>query len=422
MGARLAHDSLTFTVPVATMTGISAVPSTGIASRAPRAAQPFRWVEPIKGFAILAVVIVHVQAAIYDRTPWVLQASQAVPNLWEQPDLIFPPHSSIWLTILHFLSMLGGSAPGVFILLSGLTVTWSALHTTQNAAWVKHFYVRRAWRIFPYYIAAHLLDLALALVLPGSQLQLEWPQVLFSLLGLRFTSELFSYFDPAWWFIWLILQLYLVFPLLLWMMRKLGLGWFLSLTFGLTFVCRGWGVETLMNLQHWDMGISFVTRLAEFTVGMAVAQWIFARRRIPAAAKTPSIGLLFWWTLGVYLTGLLAATTVHGTIVSALLISVGMTGLFWCAAELLLSRSRISAQVLRWIGVHSYGIYLLHFLPFKWMVDLNPGSPRMQLLSFVGVFAGACLAAWILERMVSFLVHRRPRPGRAIPYPRPRTA
>lgn len=127
-----------------------------------------------------------------------------------------------------------------------------------------------------------------------------------------------------------------------------------------------------------------------------------------------SSSFLIW-----YLAELLAATTLEGTIVSPLLISLGMTGLFWCVAELFLTCSREAARVLRWIGLHSYGIYLLHFLPFKWMVDLNPGSPRMQLLSFAGVFVGACLAAWILERMVS-LAFRQQAGG--APYPQPRTA
>ncbi len=395
------------------MTLSRAVPAEGSERRVSRPTQSFPWVEPIKGFAILAVVIVHVQAAMYDRSPWVLQASKALPNLWERLDLVFPPHSSIWLTVLHFLSMLGGSAPGVFLVISGLTLTWSALHVPQDAAWLKNFYVRRVGRIFPYYVAAHLLDMALALALPGTQLEVGFQQIAFSLLGLH-------YIDPSWWFIWLILQLYLVFPLLLWMMRTLGIGWFVLVTFGLTLLSRSWGIHVIGDVQHWSMWSTFVTRLAEFTVGMALAQWIFEQHPLPGARQTPSIGRLFWWTLGVYLMGLLAATTVYGTIVSALLISVGMTGLFWCAAELLLTRSPLPARVLGWIGIHSYGIYLLHFLPFKWMVDLNPGSLRIQLLSFVGVFAGACLAAWILERMVSFLFGHRPRQTNAVESPQVR--
>ncbi|MFO0773474.1 MAG: acyltransferase [Nitrospiraceae bacterium] len=381
-------------------------------SRPPSASLPLlRWIEPIKAMAILAVVIVHVQAAMYDRTPWVLQASRELPNLWERLDLILPPHESIWLTIAHSLSMLGGNAPGVFIVVSGLTLAWSALHAKQDAEWLKQFYVRRALRIFPFYIAAHVIDLLLAAFLPGAQLQLEWPQAFLSLLGLRFTSELFSYFDPAWWFIWLILQLYLVFPALLWILRRAGIPMFLAVTLGITFACRIWVVQSVDDVQHWRMGITFVSRLAEFSVGMAVAQWVFTHRRElagPVAAHT--VRQFFLWSLGTYIAGLLAQTTLAGTVMSALLVSVGMTGIFWCLAELVLPRQPILASTMRWIGLHAYGIYLLHFLPFKWMVDLYPGSPRTQLLAFLAVFAGACFCAWLMELSIGPFLRARHRP------------
>ncbi len=88
------------------------------------------------------------------------------------------------------------------------------------------------------------------------------------------------YFAPAWWFIGLILQLYLVFPLLVVLLRRLGAGRFLVLTLSTSLVIRLAGLYAFHSyLDAWSRGAVFITRLPEFVLGMALAWWWRTRSR-----------------------------------------------------------------------------------------------------------------------------------------------
>ena len=359
---------------------------------------PITGIEQIKALAILGVVTVHMQAALFDRRPWVLLASRDLPNLWSHPDVMFPAHDSYFLSVLHFFTMLGANAPGVFLVVSGLTLTWSTLHTSGEKAWLRHYFMRRVLRIFPLYMAAHVLDLVASRLIPGQRIPLEFPQIILSLFGLRFTYDTFLYLDPAWWFVWVILQLYCLFPILFWLLQTVGISRFLTCTFVLTVMSRIWGIVAVEHLSSWDLGIICITRLGEFTIGMAIARWLYDRKLDLSSVSPASIRVITGWALIVYLIGLAAQTTLMGTTVAPLFVSLGMTGVFWGICKLAILESKSTSHVLTWIGIHSYGIYLLHFLPFKWMVAINRGAPVAQILSMLGVVAIAGLLTWFMER------------------------
>jgi peptidoglycan/LPS O-acetylase OafA/YrhL len=184
-----------------------------------------------------------------------------------------PFGSSLPVAIVQFLGGSGDSAPGVFILVSGVGLTLSVLNSESQKIDLD-FFKRRVLRIFPLYIAMHFVILAGSLAVPGSTLSFASRKTFFSLLGPRFTDSLFFYISPAWWFIWLILQLYCVFPFLFKLLQRTGLKRFLAITLTITFAARLLGILYSQQLYYWMTGIFFVTRLAEFCAGMAIAAYL----------------------------------------------------------------------------------------------------------------------------------------------------
>jgi peptidoglycan/LPS O-acetylase OafA/YrhL len=171
---------------------------------------------------------------------------------------------------VQFIGWLGDSCPGVFILLSGYGLTWSYLNK-KNGLSITSFYTKRALRIYPTYIVIHFIILAGALFIPTLDISLASTRKFLSLLGLRFTPGLFFYIVPAWWFVWLIIQLYVLFPFLIKMMLKQGVARFFILTVGFTIISRLCGILYSDHMYFWMMGLFFGTRLAEFTLGMSLA-------------------------------------------------------------------------------------------------------------------------------------------------------
>ena len=169
------------------------------------------------------------------------------------------------------LSSEGPLGVGVFILFSGFGLTYSLVKRggfeTSWAIW----YRRRLTRLFPVYWLAHLVFLVSPFAVLNDPIDYRF---LLSLLGERVypVDKMFFYFVPAWWFLGLLIQLYIVFPLLFKLMQRLGwlkyLGLCILLSAGtryvLTFVVEANG--------YYAMGAFFVCRLWEFAAGMALGK------------------------------------------------------------------------------------------------------------------------------------------------------
>jgi peptidoglycan/LPS O-acetylase OafA/YrhL len=174
--------------------------------------------------------------------------------------------------------------PGIFILISGFTLTLSALGRNENSINIREFYLKRLVRIFPLYLIIHLLVILFAVLLKAG-IGFDSSKVFLSMLGLRFTDKLFFYINPSWWFIWLIIQLYLVFPFLYRLLTGKGLKLFIIITIGITLVSRLTGLMNFTwseRLEYWMTGIFAGTRLSEFAAGMILAKLLFENKFDPA--------------------------------------------------------------------------------------------------------------------------------------------
>ena len=339
----------------------------------------------------------------FGKGPWFTNPSDSWPSLAERLSNIYPTQFPFPISLVQFLGWLGDSGPGVFILLSGFGLTWAAIQRNEGPSIDPlRFYRRRLLRIFPLYITIHVLILAGSLMSKSSTVTFASPATLLSLLGLRFTDGLFFYINPSWWFVWLIIQLYLIYPLLWRMLKRISIRDFLLITIGFTVVSRFLGIIGIRysdSLYYWMTGIFFGTRLAEFTVGMAVATWL-AGQSSPAWIERRPLKAIVVFSL-IYLIGLALSFTWPGTLFSNLLVTIGMSGIFYSVWEKLFRKTGVYKTLIVWIGVESYGVYLLHQTPLKWAGKFFDQQTTAHLLAAALVIVACFPISYCLSRAVN---------------------
>jgi peptidoglycan/LPS O-acetylase OafA/YrhL len=348
------------------------------------------WLDPIKAFALIAILLNHLVEE-FGPGPWYTNPGTDWPggSFASRLPLAVPHGGPLAWSALRFLGWLGDSGPGVFIFASGLGLTLAALRQPRGAA---SFYKRRLLRLYPLYIAMHVVILGLALIVPHTTVTFGTPATLLSVAGLRFTRGLFFYISPSWWFVWLILQLYAVYPLLIAALERVGPRTFFAGAVVLTIASRAVGLALPVEYHYdWLTGLFFGSRLAEFAAGMVAAAYL-TKNAAPPASRVAG------WSAVLYIAGLLASFTIPGALVSNLLITLGLVGLFYAAWQLI--RHSALATPVTALGVASYGVFLLHQAPLKWTANLFATRPPLHMAAALAVIAISIPAARLLERAV----------------------
>jgi peptidoglycan/LPS O-acetylase OafA/YrhL len=259
------------------------------------------------------------------------------------------------------------------------------------------------------YWVAHLVYLVSPFVARPDPL--DW-RFLASFLGNRvWPPSLFYYANPAWWFFGLILQLYLVFPLLMMGLRRLGPARFLAACIAFTIASRALLLFVLDANGNFLQGAFFGSRLWEFATGMVLGHalrharertlaWVLGPVGLAAGAVIYAAG--FW----SYRPGF-SYTCTDGLVA---------TGLFLLLAHanraLLLVPGLRTPLVL--LGVYSYGFYLLHE---PYVLYAGERLRELPLWSFVAVaipiLAAIAVGSGLLENLVNRAIARASGGGRA---------
>ncbi len=317
--------------------------------------------------------------------------------------LAFPgyPHSSAppWLKELMF----GRIAVVFFLVLSGFSLAMSPARNGWQIGGIKEFLRRRAWRILPPYWAALAMSLLIArFVVQASRYGPPTEKTLL-VYGLVI-QDMFTAPTPngAFWSISVEAGLYLVFPLLLFALRRLGAtvlvaGVAIVVVAGGSMAAQGTPVE----------GNTWLTpHLAPvFVAGMAGAGIVVAADRIQrlpwhwfaAAAALPVLVLVAAkgsvWTVNHYFWVDLAVAPA----MTMLLASVA-TGrprlLIWL----------LSTRSIHGLGNISYSLYLIH-LPIVMIVIrriaphfVSPGLPTFWFTLMV-TLPVSVLGAWVFAQV-----------------------
>ena len=352
------------------------------------------WIDISKGLAILFVAYFHFFATYF-------QHGVLPPPDWS--DL-----GASALTVLKAawvkVSGLGFHAVGVFIILSGWTLMQSTARRAEKGeiAWGGWYWARFV-RLYPMYWVAHVVYLVSPFI---ARLEPVDDRIILSLLGLRFINiEMnFMYLNAAWWYFAMLIQFYLIFPLLFWTARRVGAGWFLFIGCAAGFFSRYVLLVLWPQNGLWVLGGFAICRLPEFALGMSLAIWY---TRSPARVE--------WFLLrgAGFVSGLIlypAALQLYHGLVAYIFVDFA-TGAC-CMLEIVgiagfIAIFNAPAKLFGLVGLYSYGLYLTH-QPYVIWLGLRIREVPIWGFLLICIPMLAVLSAWgmLLEKGTNTLVNK----------------
>jgi peptidoglycan/LPS O-acetylase OafA/YrhL len=369
----------------------------------------FAWVDFLKGMALLGILLNHFVEEFSKPFGLSFPVSDWQSFSFQNQNLLKTGQSLLWL-FTRFMAWVGDHGPGVFILLSGFALTYSAF-SGKHQKGLLWFYNKRLLRIYPLYIIIHFIVLLGVLIVFGREVNWGRNHVFLSILGLRASDSLFFLFNPSWWFIWLILQLYLIFPFLLWLLRKTDTLKFLIITLAFTVVC---GLLGLMGFRYsgsqynWLTGIFFGTRLAEFSAGMGLGALLWNNKSLEKQGHNSRIIVILAFAL--FFIGTVFTLNRYSAVLSNFFITVGLSGVLYSVFSSLKSHKQNRlVNSIGWIGVYSYGIYLVHQAPLQWTSHYFSGGTHLFTAVLVILFSFPL--GWVLEKKTNLLQKKLSIPG-----------
>lgn len=368
--------------------------------------QRFAWLEIVKAVGLAWIFANHTAEQLFGY-PFIANPSLSWPPLAERISQLRPLDGfGLWnipVNALRYTGWVGDQGVQLFIIASGFGLTWGLMRRQAGKPLnIGGFYVRRAERIFPLWWGAHIMFIGIWF-LTGWGLSLYEPATILSMLGIRFTPGLLYYFSPAWWYIGLVIQLYLVYPLLWEGLRRWGPTKLLLWTSLAAFAIRAAGLYVFDGyLDPWARGAIFITRLPEFVFGISLAAWML----LHPVVTQKRLHSPWTWILAaaVYALGTLLSLTLPGMIIAPFCLGVGAFVLLYLLLDKLIPitpRLLLSPGV--WVGQHSYSLFLVHhpvilmLVPFGVALSLQAAG-RILLAVILTV-----VLALMLEGSVGFV-------------------
>jgi peptidoglycan/LPS O-acetylase OafA/YrhL len=352
------------------------------------------WLDIAKALAICWVVYFHFFNTVFQHT-------QFPANDWSS---FLAGTVTVGRIVWLKVSGLGFHAVGVFIILSGWALMESTARRAESATvnW-GGWYRSRFLRLYPMYWVAHLVYLVSPFV---ARLEPVDSRIILSLLGLRFIDITmnFMYLNAAWWYFSMLIQLYLIFPLLFWAARRLGPVPFLLIAAALGFLVRYLMLVVYPQHGFWVLGGFAICRLPEFALGIALGMW---HKQFPARLEWFLLrgagflaGLILYpAALSLYRNGTTYTFVDFATSACCLLEIIGVAGIIFLLKG--------PAKIFGLVGTFSYGLYLIHQPYVIWLgLRIRP----LQAWSFFLIFLAALivLSAWgiLLEKSTNTLVNK----------------
>lgn len=304
----------------------------------------------IRGIAIIAVMVLHTIGNVfgYDTLPW---------NGWLRDF-----SGSGWFVSFFPITFVGQAGVPIFFVVSGFCIHMS--FQKQGSRW-SDFFIRRIFRIYPAYFVALVFSIAVILCQKPMSLDNSFFRLQFFthlLLVHNFNSSTLYGFAGAFWSLAVEMQLYLIYPLLLWLVAKLAWRRTLMLLAGCEI------------LIHAAQGLSETFGLMDTVIGRIVwlfshspfgfwFSWAIGARIADALLKNQSFpfinGRTSSWLGLAFICYLIKPLTTFQFLMFAMAAAT-MTSRLLSKNRLPTSPSEIRLVWLKQIGLWSYSIYLLH--------------------------------------------------------------
>ena len=406
-------------------------------------------IDILRGLAIAWVLLFHlwgdleffpgVPYVYYEQLTWqVKQGNGAWAIFTSVTDLVFRD---------------GFQGVPLFMMISGISLTIAAYRADHRVSWPRVLLARFRKLLVPYWFGVALTYAVIAAIAwrqtslgggaisthIGSGVTISLHSVLNVDRGIVFASitllpRLLSadkFFAPqlALWFVGLLAQYYLLFPLLFAGMRRIGVLPFLLLTFAATIAANAWIVHEYgaLELKFWLVTAWAPFRLFEFTAGMGIG-WLLAApegRRVLAFVRHPAVIIaavalgLFAHTFGDLLIGRWSAqqlvasdTALYWQALALPLTTLGLALLALPLVTRLPSRIDVTLPVraVSAIGVMSYALLIVNdpmrLVASQLRLEAVPDAVWWTFL--VGVYVPvSMIVAWPLAHLLGLMPKRR---------------
>lgn len=338
-------------------------------------------IDILKAFAIIGVILIHITSNAF---------------------ALYPEKSAAWFAFVILDQIMRFSVP-LFVALSGYTL---AISDQKRHLAPYDFYLRRTFRIIPYYLAAAaVIYVYLSSISPWSQIKNPYPFWQIILFG---RADYHLYFIP------MIIQLYLIFPLIIktfnkWPKATIGTSFAVQ---SLIFVMTDLSAKKLITLpfrwgdqQQYLIALTwifyFVLGISLTKIGQVSAQKLKLTKAFAVLLAIGGLGLTLFEsfrTLAAH-QGLLEATRFTRFPVMVFATGIILVSVFF--AKYLLRIPKFTAKFLAKVGLISFSIYLLHTIAIR-MVILNIDVyPISSFLVFVTAsLTASFILAWIFEEVL----------------------
>lgn len=384
-------------------TAVPAAPETGNAitspTPAPAAARRLVYIDILRGLACLWVLYHHVSGH------------------WIGPGDLSGHPVSFFLVEFARLGYLGVH---LFVGLSGFCLFYPLIRKQDEHALrlnTREFFSRRFRRIAPPYYAAIVFFILVRTQPWGATIgsnQLDFNMVVHLLLIHNLFPSTVALMNPSFWSLALEMQLYLAFPLLIWVARRWGITSVLLLTFLLSTLYQGFCLYRYGANVTWEVGVSRFYALpalwATFASGMAAASLVARPRRnqyrIALCVFALSLPLSLYISLRLPQFGVFREP-VHAITCASLLVLL--------ASERLDFLNHVKwLKPLAGLGVISYSLYLLH-QPLIVLTQPFIAHMGFQPVRLFALFTVTALPILLALSTVFFYLFERPfmhAPGR----------
>ncbi len=317
--------------------------------------------------------------------------------------LVFGFHS------IHYVSgmeVFGAGMVGVslFYILSGFVMAWTARAEDRAVL----FYRRRFARIYPAFIVAWLISLALLL---SSGSLMGWDFIPPTLLQAWIPVEA-AYFagSAVFWSLSCEAFFYLLFPLIHRLMSSLRTPGLVGVGVGagavsLTVAIAALGVQE-SPLARWALIIFPPLRLMEFIIGVSLGMLFRRGLRLPVP---------LWAACALAVAGVVAAAYAPYSLSRY---AVTLIPFVILVASLATADLRGRVSIFRWqplvaLGIWSYCFYLLHAMVLSTTFRLaRLVGADLEWIALGAAFAVSVAAAWLLHIVIERPFEKRLRPAR----------
>ncbi len=348
-------------------------------------------IDVLRGIAALSVALYHI---------WGHDGAYALPSIGVVPQTLNPTFFDYIISPFRW----GYLGVSLFLVLSGFCIHLPYARKNQEkgdyAFHPRQFFARRIWRLYPAYIVA-VVGTAIVLWIAQSFPSLKvaekmqiptFTDVIGHLtMAHGFIEDQFYSIVSVFWSLSLEFQLYLLYPLFLFLFRKMGTFRAVAL---LTIVSIVWrycaityfdnGLISIATQGPYTLMGNVLARMPEWLFGALVAELLLSKKNVMSSLASISSVVI------VIAAAIL--TTLHQElwVATDILFGIGFALLvFFVAFREYSSTKEVSRSFLfRWfvkIGVISYSLYLFH-LQISWIIEtqlgVEPGNVAYMFIRF----------------------------------------